>query len=253
VTSSPVAPKVLFIDIETTPNLAHVWGLWQQNVGLPQLLEATEMLCFAAKWQGKDRIHFYSQQFNGRDKMVKAAHDLLDQADIIVHYNGRSFDVPHLNREFLLAGLNPPAPYQQVDLLETVKRRFRFPSNKLAYVSEALNLGGKVKHDGHELWVRCMAGNRDAWATMRAYNLGDITLLEDVYDALYAWIPNHPTVTLFGASNGSSCPGCGGTNLQKRGYSYTKVSTYQRFQCNDCGKFSRSGKRTSGVDLREVS
>lgn len=250
-TPSPVAPKVLFIDIETTPNLAHVWGLWDQNVGLNQLIEATEMLCFAAKWQGSSKVHFHrTGNAEQREAMVQAAHDLLDAADVIVHYNGKSFDVPHLNREFLLAGLNPPAPYQQVDLLHTVKRRFRFPSNKLAYVSEALNLGGKVKHEGHELWVKCMAGNREAWATMRRYNIQDIELLEDVYDALYAWIPNHPTVTLF--QGGDGCPGCGGSNLQRRGYAYTKVSSYQRFQCLDCGKFSRSGKRARGVDLRDA-
>lgn len=251
-TPSPV--KVLFIDIETTPNLAHVWGLWDQNVGLNQLIESTEMLCFAAKWQGSSKIHFHR---TGNDKqrtaMVEAAHALLDEADVIVHYNGKSFDVPHLNREFLLAGLDPPAPYQQVDLLHTVRRRFRFPSNKLAYVSEALNLGGKVKHEGHELWIKCMAGNREAWATMRRYNIGDIELLEEVYDALYAWIPNHPTVTLYGESSSAHrCPGCGGVKLQKRGFHYTKVSSYQQFQCKDCGKFSRSGKRARGVDLRDV-
>ena len=26
--------KILFLDLETSPNLAHVWGLWQQNVAI---------------------------------------------------------------------------------------------------------------------------------------------------------------------------------------------------------------------------
>jgi hypothetical protein len=29
-------PKVLIYDIETAPIVAHVWGLWENNVGLNQ-------------------------------------------------------------------------------------------------------------------------------------------------------------------------------------------------------------------------
>lgn len=253
--TSKGSPKVLFIDIETTPNLAHVWSLWKQNVGLNQLLEPTEMLCFAAKWQGGKRVHFFSQHKDGQEAMVEKAWGLLDEADVVVHYNGKRFDVPHLNREFLLAGLEPPSPYQQVDLLDTVKKRFRFPSMKLAYVSEALGLGGKVKHEGHELWLKCMAGDRQAWSRMKAYNVQDVILLEDLYGRLGAWVYGHPTTPLFeeDPSGSLKCPFCGSEEVQRRGYAYTKVSRYRRYHCQDCGKWSRSGTRDAGVALREVS
>ena len=45
--------KTLTLDIETAPQVAHVWGLWQQNVGLPQLLESGYVMCFAAKWEDR--------------------------------------------------------------------------------------------------------------------------------------------------------------------------------------------------------
>src|SRR5690606_9823529 len=49
--------KVLTLDIETRPNLAHVWGLWQQNVGLSQIVERGHVMCWVAKWYGeKDPI-----------------------------------------------------------------------------------------------------------------------------------------------------------------------------------------------------
>jgi len=51
--------KTLVIDIETAPNVGHVWGLWQQNIGLPQLLESGYVMCFAAKWVGQDRVMFH--------------------------------------------------------------------------------------------------------------------------------------------------------------------------------------------------
>ena len=142
--------KILLIDIETATNLAHVWGLWQQNVGLPQLLEPGYTLCWAAKWLGEPEVYFGSVK-QGTERMTQEIHRLMSQADAIVHYNGNKFDIPTLNKDFLLQGLTPPAPAKQIDLLRVVKGKFRFPSNKLAYVSEALGVGGKAAHSGREL------------------------------------------------------------------------------------------------------
>lgn len=243
-------PKTLLIDIETTPNLAHVWGIWDQNIGLNQLLESTEVFCFAAKWLGQKRVPFYSVQNDGKARMIQAAYDLLDEADVVVHYNGRRFDVPHLNREFMLAGMTPPSPFKQVDLLSEVKRNFKFPSNKLAYVSEAIGLKGKVKHEGHELWTRCMAGDRQAWATMRRYNIQDVQLLEDVYDRLTGWL-RLPTHSLYSGKD-HTCPACGSEELERRGFSYTKVSAYQQYRCKDCGRYSKGKKAVRTIEQREV-
>ena len=44
--------------------------------------------------------------------MIKGIHKLLDECDAVIHYNGSKFDIPTLNKEFLLHGLHPPAPYK---------------------------------------------------------------------------------------------------------------------------------------------
>ena len=163
-------PRILITDIETSPNLAHVWGLWQQNVSLSQLMDTTSMISFAAKWYGERNVEFYSDHHDGHAKMVKQAHRLLDEADIVVTYNGVTFDIKHFQREFILAGMNPPSPFRNVDLLKVVKSQFRFPSNKLQHVSDQLGIGQKTPHTGHELWVKCMAGDVKAWALMKKYN-----------------------------------------------------------------------------------
>jgi len=79
--------------------------------------------------------------------MIQAAHDLLSEADAVIHYNGNSFDMPWLHTEFLLAGMPPPEPYKNIDLLLAVRKRFRFVSNKLDYVTQAVGLEGKVHHE----------------------------------------------------------------------------------------------------------
>lgn len=239
--------KLLVLDIETTPNLAYVWGLWDQNVGLNQIAESTEMLCWAAKWVGKRGVSFRSK--NDPD-MVEEIHRLLSEADCVIHYNGQRFDVPHLNREFLLAGLPPPAPFEQIDLWNTIKRRFKFPSTKLEYVSRALGLSGKVKHEGFELWTGCMEGDPKAWAMMERYNKQDVVLTEELYGVVKPWITKHPTRTLY--QGGSHCPICGGKNMVKDGYAYTSVSKYQRWRCEDCGGWFRSGARVGSVSVRQT-
>lgn len=246
--------KILCIDIETTPNLAHVWGLWQQNVGLNQLLASTEMMCFAAKWVGAPGISFYSVHHHTKQEMVVAAWELLNEADVVMHFNGKRFDIPHLNREFLEMELLPPSPYKQIDLLTVARKQFNFPSNKLAYVSKRLKLSGKTQHEGHELWIKCMAGEEKAWRKMRVYNKQDVRLLEQMYEILQPWIPGHPNAGLYAddSSGADVCPACGGANLLPQGFAITSTSRFQRWQCADCGKWSRSGKRSGFVDLREV-
>lgn len=244
-------PKILTIDIETSPNLADVWGLWDQNISLNQLHASTRMICFAAKWHGKSKVHFASEFHHDPRLMVEYAHELVSEADILVHYNGIQFDVKHLNREFLLAGLTPPPPVQQIDLLRVVKARFKFPSNKLEYVADKLGVGSKLKHQGHDMWVKCQAGDPAAWATMKRYCINDVVIEERVYDALRAWVPNHPNMLLFTDDMAAlACTRCGSANMQRRGKTRTLTRVSQRYQCQDCGGWGSSSRSDGGTSLK---
>lgn len=234
--------KVLYLDIETRAAEVSTWGLFNQNIGINQVKIPTSMISFAAKWQGKRKAKFYSDFHDGHENMVRAAHGLVDAADVLVTWNGRSFDEKHLNREFLEAGLRPPSPYASLDLMLATRRKFRFLSNKLQWVSTQLGLQGKVGHEGFDLWSRCLAGDPEAWALMRKYNVQDVVLLEDLHKILLPWIDGHPSVAAYdGVMNG--CPNCGGIHLQSRGYVHTKQSRFRRLHCQDCGKWSRSTLR----------
>lgn len=232
--------RILLLDIETSPNLATVWGLFNQNISIGQLLEAGHTLCWAAKWLGEDDIYFDSVYRSRPASMIKRIHKMISQADAVVHYNGTKFDMPTLNREFLMRGLPPPAPYKQIDLLKTVRNRFRFTSNKLDFVAQQLGLGTKVKHKGHELWLGCMNKDPESWKVMEEYNIRDVELLEDVYNTLLPWIKGHANYCLHKGEE--VCPHCGGSHYQRRGYAYTMGGQYQRYQCKDCGTWFRGTK-----------
>jgi hypothetical protein len=232
--------KLLFLDIETGPNTAHIWGLWNQNIGINQLLESSRTLCWAAKWEGEDELIFSSEHQTSHRRMIKKIHTLLHKADVVCHYNGTKFDIPTLQKEFLKYNLPPPAPFKQIDLLRTARNQFRFPSNKLDYVANALGLGKKRKHEGHELWVKCLAGNAAAWETMEDYNKQDVTLLESVYTRFRPWIKNAPNRQHYDRT--AVCPDCGGTHYWRRGYANTATGKYPRYQClnETCGGWFQS-------------
>lgn len=185
-------PRTLYIDIETSPNLVYAWDLYRPIIGVNQIKETGTMLCFAAKWRGEDQIMFeapWTAPFGwtgtelAHSYMVARAHDLLNEADVVVHYNGKRFDVPWLNRMFVEQGCAPPKPYKQLDLLQ-LARKLKFPSNKLEFVSSHLLGEGKVKHEGFGLWTAVMAGDKDARERMEAYNKQDVALLETLHDRL---------------------------------------------------------------------
>lgn len=232
-------PRILLLDIETAPNTAHVWGLWNQNIGLNQLLNSGYVMSWAAKWLGSKEILFMSIHQVTHQKMLRAIHSLLEEADVVVHFNGKKFDIPTLYKEFVILGLTPPSGFIQLDLYRVVKNKFRFVSSKLDYVSKALGLGGKVTHRGHELWIRCMAKDDKAWRIMERYNKNDVKLLELLYKRLKGYIkPFNMSVY----NNTECCPSCGSLLKRPNGIHYTYSSKYVRYKCKRCGHLFRSRK-----------
>jgi hypothetical protein len=233
--------KTLFLDIETSPNTAFVWNLFKENIPLARLIETSQMLCYSAKWAGDSGIIFDSLFKSGAKNMLAGIHELLDQADAVVHYNGQKFDIPVLNKEFIIEGFTPPAPYKNIDLYRTVRNVFKFTSNKLDHVVQQLGLGEKIPTT-FDLWVACMNNDAEAWKFMEQYNKNDVVILEKLYQKLLPWIPNHPNYTLYTDSEAILCPTCGGSSYIRRGFAYTTVGKYQRFQCSTCGKWFKDRK-----------
>lgn len=234
--------KILLLDIETAPNLAYVWGLWQQNVSIDKIVNSGYVLCWSAKWYDEKGVVFDSIPLSGERRMLRHIHRLLDKADVVIHYNGSSFDIPTLNKEFVIKGFKPPAPYKQLDLIHTVRKAFRFPSNKLDYVVQTLGLGAKHRHDGFEMWVKCMAGDAASWRVMEKYNRMDVTVLEKLYDRLKPWITNHPNHGSM--DDRSCCPACGSERVHREGtrVAVAQVMRYVRYRCGDCGHWFRGTK-----------
>ena len=243
--------KILYLDLETSPNLAYVWGLFDQNVAINQLVSTTEVICFGAKWADGKRVIFKSVFHDGKEAMLAEMWKLLDEADVVVGWNSASFDTKHMAREFIQAGMLPPSPYKDLDLMRVVKGRFRFPSNKLDFFAQTMGVGKKVEHRGFQLWLDCMAGNKKAWAEMKEYQIQDVELLIPLHEKLRPWIKSGPNSAAHdGIEDG--CRNCSSTDLERRGFTVTTAGRYQRYQCRGCGSWQRGSKLVSSTSMRAI-
>jgi uncharacterized protein YprB with RNaseH-like and TPR domain len=246
-------PRILFFDIETAPIVAEVWDLFDQNIGLNQIVSDWTILSWAAKWEGSNKVMYSSvegQKNLRNDKAVlKEIWKLLDEADIVVTQNGISFDSKKLNARFIINGMPPTSSYKHIDTCRLARKHFKFTSNKLEYLTDKLNTKyKKLKHKkfpGHELWKECLKNNKEAWKEMKKYNIFDVLALEELYPKLIAYDHNNNiNFALYNANAKKDdflCK-CGSTERTKYGYAYTKNGKFQRYKCVKCSNESRSNK-----------
>lgn len=221
-------PRILLLDIETAPVLAHVWKIWDENIGLDQIKSDMYILSFAAKWIGESEI-FYADQSARRNieddrHLLRALWRLMNEADIIITQNGVAFDIPIIKARMISRGIPPPSPFRTIDTLLQARRNFRFTSNKLEHLAKTI--GCKQRKDEHrrfpgfKLWKACLDGDMRAWADMKKYNVDDVRTLEEVYLKMRPWIVQHPNIAAYFEGEAPACPKCGG-HVQRRGYGVT--------------------------------
>jgi len=237
-------PRVLILDVETTPLNSWHWRCFKENISPRQIVKHSFLLCWAAKWMGEDTVIFDKGNGRGDKALSERIWQLVDKADMVIAHNGIRFDIPYLNARWAANGLPPPAPYKSYDTLKVDKKVFKFTSNSLEGVSQYFKAGGKVQHEGFELWLKCMKGDPEAWRRMEEYNIGDVLLLEYHYMQIRAWDKLHPNIALMYEDTQTRCVVCGSRDLiELPEPATTSISRFQAYRCRSCGKPQRSGKR----------
>lgn len=238
--------KILTLDIETAPLKATVWGIWKQNIPVSRIDSDWYILSWAAKWLHEPDVMYQDKRktwdTDDDKELLPKIWKLLDEADIVVTQNGKKFDIKRLNTRFLMNDMKPPSPFRQVDTLEEAKRHFGFTSNKLEFMTDKLcKTYKKLNHGkfaGNALWDSCLVGNMEAWDEMEEYNIHDVLSLEELYLVMLPWMKSHPNINLYYDDNLTRCK-CGSVDLEHKGYWYTNLSKFDKFECNDCGSYVR--------------
>jgi hypothetical protein len=241
-------PRIVLWDIETTHNLVAVFKLFGEDYISPDnIVQERYIVCAAWKVLGEKKVFAvattddakrYAKNPHDDYHVVKALHDVLMTADVIVAHNGDKYDIKFTEGRMLFHGLSPLPPITKIDTLKAAKDRFLFNSNKLDYLGAFLKVGRK-KPTTSGLWLRVLQGDKAAVKEMVIYNKQDVELLERVFLKLQPYMANHVNRELYG---GTGCPRCGSNHVQSRGTHKALTRTYQKFQCVDCRGWFRAMK-----------
>lgn len=236
--------KVLLLDIETLPAEVYVWRMWDQNIGVEQIISSTCMLGYAVKWLFLPDVYsdiLTPEEAVNKDdqRIVQGLWEYMDSADVVIAHNGRAFDTQYANARFIVHGIPPPSPYKIIDTLY-IRKNTKFDMNNLDYLCRELGLRPKIDAGGFKLWEQCHRGNKDSLKKMRGYNEGDVLSLEELYVRLRPWLPSHPNLALFVEGKDSVCPRCTHPEMEYVGQYATSVNLFKSYRCLECGAIMRS-------------
>jgi len=242
-------PKILILDIETSPTIAYTWRRFQENISLDQVIHDPIILTWSAKWLFGTEM--YSDSITPKEvtgfndyRIVKSLWDLVNEADVVVAHYGDRFDIPMLNARAVIHGLPPFKSIKSIDTKSIASRNFKFPSNKLDALATYFGIDNKIKTD-FNLWKRCLNGELAAIKEMEIYNIKDVEILEEVYLKLRPYIKAHPNAGVYFDESKLVCSICGGSYLEEEGYYFTNTGKFQQYRCA-CGGLTRG--RTNLLD-----
>lgn len=254
----PAEPLEIWnIDIERLPRVEFAWAAKRYNKFTPEvmLIEDSRMISFAAKKLGGPVI-FSSEYHHGRDKMLDTLWHILNRATIVVGWNSRRFDVPHMDGELRDAGYPTYRPFKQIDLMQAVRQRFNYDYNTLKSVAVRWGLEEKkMDNEGFDLWRKVFYNDPEAWETMKKYNMQDVKTCESAYLDNLQWLTGSiPNLGLWvGNGDDMVCPACASDDIYEDGTASTGVSLFVAYRCNSCGYRSRSNTKVNSTVLRPIT
>ena len=237
--------KIGVFDIETSPNIGAYFQLYQEG-NILWVEEHWHIMSFAVKdlhssksvcWALPD-FKLYKKDPTDDSEVVKKLWEVFNEYDVLIAHNGQAFDTKKAMARFIYHRMSPPDMPQFVDTKLVAKRYFKFHSNKLEDLADYLKIGHKLATE-KGLWRRCRAGDLDAWRYMKKYNIQDVVLLEKVYLAMLPYIRNHPNFALM-LGEKIACPNCGSSDVEKRGYTFSRSGRSQRWRCRGCSAWHSS-------------
>jgi hypothetical protein len=237
--------NIFVYDLECSFMEVGVFELFDQNVGVDQILSQSIIICWGGKFLNDEKPIFAcltSEEALAKDdeRIVRELHKLLSKADIWIGHNLVNFDNKKIATRFLHYGL-PPIRKPSIDTYLIAKRYFDFPSNSLKGINKYLNIKQKGTNEGFSLWKRCMEGEESALKDMLNYCLIDVICTSQLYYKVRGFVKNPPNLAWFFESNEKRCANCGGTELKETGsFVYLSGGKYPEIRCSECGAIMRT-------------
>lgn len=247
-------PRIVCFDLETLPDLLEILKVWPRVGDYPGLtLKAsiTSIISFGYKVIGEPETHCinawdfpeWGPWRNNDEPLVRAAYEILKDADCVVTHNGKRFDWKFLQTRLMKYKLPPLPKLPHEDTCAVSKRSLFVFNNSLNTLAKFLTDEQKLENGGWDLWVRVWEKDPEAFKLMESYCKQDIVATEALYYRLRPFMTSIPNFNMFtpaGLQVDKVCPNCGSTRLGNHGVRLTKTRRYQRYMCKDCGTTCRT-------------
>jgi DNA polymerase elongation subunit (family B) len=241
--------KILFLDIETAPNLVANWGCgYKLTVGPDSIVQERYIISAQWSWNNDKTVHGILGNIKKADdrNVIKKLTRELSKADAIVGHNIKKFDARWIEGRAMINGLPPTgaALMPTFDTMSLAKKVFYLNSYKLDYIAKKLGIGQKVKTEYND-WMKVLV-NKDLNRAkfLLEYGKHDVSLNRKVFEKLlpYVRLPMLLGTLISGKKHVCSC---GSTNLSSKGTRIARRSgiVYQRRVCNDCGSCDQIPKK----------
>lgn len=222
------APKILIWDIESTSLKASLGTI----------------LCIGYKWYDGKRVYVpsildYTKGGMLDDKgLVEHFASVFAECDYHVTWYGLRFDHPFIETKLMKYGLGPLPPKPHIDLWRTARYKLRLHSNRLASVSEYLEIKDRKTEMNFGTWMRAAHGDKSALKEIRHHCKMDVLVLEQVFEKMRPWVNEQPVEGIYNPS--MNCISCGSGHITRQGTKITRTRRYQQWKCQNCGKWMRS-------------
>ncbi len=239
-------PNIILVDLETLPNLPKALEVWTQLGNWPGLtMKATisTVICFGYKVYGEDKKakcisawdypKRWNKDVNDDYEVVKAAYDILINADAVVTQNGKRFDWKFLQTRLMIHGLPPLPKIQHIDTKVLAKSNLFIFNNSLKELAKNLTDTTKMENEGWDLWVKTWNRDPKAMKIMVKYCKQDVDSMEKVFIRLRPFI-KEINYNVFRKDGVECCPSCGGFEIMKNGTRVTTTKMVQRWICREC-------------------
>lgn len=256
--------KVLFFDLETSPEEGYFWNRWKTNIAEPQVKRYSHLL--TASWavnEGEVQSTKLSHSEIMSEDDLTSVVDMvqaINSADIVVGFNSKKFDIKYLKTRMIKWNLPPLKPVKHVDIYQVSKSQMRFPSNSMNNIAKYLGYSVlKQETGGFDLWRRCLSEDKGisdtAMKHMENYNQKDIIVTRNLYKQFCGWSNGVNVGTIVNQLNPEAttlrCTKCGSDDIfVEEGFAYTATTGFQLYRCTDCRGVSRinaKGDKLVGV------
>jgi len=232
--------KRLYFDIETSPNIGFFWQAGHKvNIGYDSIIKERAIICICYKWEDEKTIHSLTWDNNQNDKkLLEDFIKIANKADELVAHNGDRFDLPWIRTRCLFHRIDMFPNYVTIDTLNHARRKFKFNSNRLDYISKFLGIGSKIG-TSYDLWKNIVLNNnKKALKEMVEYCKGDITILEKIHKIMSPHLSNKTHIGALTGKGKYSCPECGSSSLIKACRRTTATGMIRvQLKCKECNKY----------------